>query len=768
MENILFSENNLPSSSGLSIKKFSEFQVASDDDTPERERDAPVQRAPSLGNHDSEDESDDDDHVDNNEEEEEEEEEVDHRGVRGNNNVNATVNNHRSGDGDDTDDNDNHNFPTSLQDTSVKREKMVPHETSVFADHETTTAETVEIPDPMHWNPKKKSRQLSSLTAIYDRSQKQAAAAEERIKKLRSALEESKFAEYTFKPQISEKAHKMQNSSSHIIESVEENRERLRQRLLDMSEIEEYSFCPQICRKSSLIVEKSRAKNENETSVVNRLYHSTVHPEILEDHKPKKVRTQKEIDKHISSLYEFEEQRKNLLANLRQKLYEKEPRSHSVNTNELVARLYTKKLPVDPTTVYKETENNLSERCSPQNEKYLKSAKIRGLQKWFFHFSSMSDVLSLTDLDNYQGLYLDEKIKVQQLLQRHSNQNVWKVEEFIEILSTHEDPSWQLWKIHIRSPPDNGAETRSFKPKIDPVSSLLIERKSEGRLPAHDRLFFAARDLQLKKSLKMLEEEKQQLSEQAQRQAKQHKLRAMWRRISEKELLEHKNIKDVENIRYIECKSSPQGLENSEGFTSEKNNADRAPSSVVLSLEDRPPAAPSPPCVVQETEDPVEDFKITSPSPSLDHVIETAMSDPTTVSTPELITTDHQTNDAIEQLLKIMSEKAQSAESMPCQRPPPSFPMVNPVLDLAKPMLSDAHTNDSGAGKKMPDTSLWQKETRDALARKNYDKTEINDFLLRCSLCSGVQPISCSQPSLESKRKLQNLGKTLYRQSRGI
>lgn len=719
MESKCFSENNLGSNAGPSIKKFSAFEVASDDDSSEDERRAPLKENLSPDN-------------DSN-----------------------------TGDGD-VDDEDS---VKSLRDSIPKKEVMAAQDTSALADQETVTGETVEIQEPKHWEAKKAPRKVSSLTAMYEKSQRHAAATEERLKKLRSELEESSYAEYTFKPKISAKAQKIHHSTSDIIESVEKNRARLRQRLLDISSSEVYSFSPQICKRSSVIVEKNRAQGENDTSVVDRLYHSGVHPVVLEDPNPKKVRTQKEIDRHVSSLYQFEERKRNLLASLRHKLHEKEAASPSVNTREVVARLYTKKVTVDPTTVYKEVENDVSERCSSQNEKYLKSAKTRGLQKWFFHFSNMSNELSESDLDRYNGPYMDEKNKVHLLLQRHSKQTTWKSEEFMEILSTHEDPSFQLWKIRIRSLPEDSAGGETFKPKVDPVSSLLIERRNEGgRLSAHERLFLAARDSQLKEYQKTLEEQRQQLSEEAQRQEKQRKLFAVWRRISEKELLERKKPRETENPRYLEYANSLEALQNSTSSNLEKQTVDRPPSSVTRSAEESFNTREIPSCEAPKASIPLSDEKGKSVT-SHDGSKEVSLTVPA-ASESEPFTMDSQMNSAIKELLKVISESPASMEEASCEAL--LIPTVNSAFNNEKHINSEASPEDSLIKEESRGDVSLEKEAKHPPSRRCCDQTEISDFFLHCSLCSGIQPISYSQSSLESKRKLKNLGKALYRRNRGL
>lgn len=703
MEDSLLSASEAASNSKPAIKKFVEYEVTSEDDTSEHEQNLSYHRA-SLHNMDDE----------------------------------------------------------SSRDSTPEKEEIVAEEPSVLGDQETNTAQTVEMPEPKLLAIKQPRRKVSSLTAMYDRSQRQAAAAEDRLEKIRLALEASNYAEYTFKPKISARAKRMQHSSAAFVESVEKSRARLRQHLLDMSDTEEYSFSPQICKKSSVLVQKLREQNEDEASVVDRLYHSNIHPELPNNAEQKTVRTQKEINQHVSSLYQYEEQRKNLIAALRDELRHSKPNVNPVNPSEVVTRLYTNKFHVDPSTVYEKIKSDIPEKYARQNEKYLQSAKIRSLQKWFFHFSNRKNVLSDTDLIIYEGMHMDEKQKVQLLLHRHSNQREWSAEEFIEILSAHEDSSCPLWKVRIFSLSDDPAPADTFTPKIDPVSSLLIERKNEnGRLPAHDRLFLAARDSQLRQNVKRLEEERQELNEEENQREKKRKLCATWRRLSKKSLLDQK-AKTEESIRYLENGNSIGAIENSETVTDKNISMNRDSPSVELAKGESCTFSFKSPCTSSEPQSPPMKEYPDPPLPSDDstNVLQTEVA----VSVLEQSGWESQTNDAIEQLLRVLSKDPESEKNTLCDAP--LSPIVckpgNPeeVFPLKAPLLGTV----TEMGYRSTDVPQGKEET--SLFKKNGTQTDISDFLLKCSLCSGVQPISYSQPSMESKRKLKNLGKALYRKTR--
>lgn len=651
----------------------------------------------------------------------------------------------------------------SSRESTPEREEVVAEEPSVTGDQETNTVQTVEMPAPKLLREKQPRRKVPSLTAMYDRSQRQAAATENRLEKIRLALEASNYAEYTFQPKISARAKRLQHSSSDFVESVEKSRARLRQHLLDMSNAEEYSFSPQICKRSSVIVQKNRAQNEDEVSVVDRLYHSNIHTEQPMDAEPKSVRTQKEIEQHVSSLYQYEERRKNLIAALRDELQHSDQTVPPVNLREVVTRLYTTKVQVNPSAVYEKVTSNIPEKYARETEKYLQSAKIRSLQKWFSHFSNGKNVLSETDLIVYEGMHMDEKQKAQLLLQRHSNQSEWSAEEFIEILSVHDDSSSPLWKVRICSLPDDAAPTDTFTPKIDPVSSLLIERKNEsGCLPAHDRLFLAARDSQLKRNVKLLEKERQELHEEEKQREKKRKLCATWRRLSKKSLLDRNSAKAEETIKYLENVKTIEALEDSETVTDKIISMNRDSSSVEPAKGESCTSSSKPPCTLSE---PQSSSMKENPDPSLPSDNSANVLQPeAALSVLEQSGWASETSDAIEQLRQVLSESPEYEKNTSCDAPlspivfkpgvteevfPPEAPLVGTATEFGFP----ATVGPQGKEETSP-------------FKKKGAQTDTSDFLLKCSLCSGVQPISYSQPSMESKRKLKNLGKALYRKTR--
>lgn len=615
-------------------------------------------------------------------------------------------------------------------------------------------------------NPRQDNSESPSLSklSMYERSKRQAAIAAERIEKLRSEIEVLHNGDHTFRPVISRRAMKLKRSPLDTVESAEAYRQRLRDHIFNSYLAnKECTFRPKICRRSSKIVSHHRNLS-GATTVCERLYQQRRASPRKSPNPPQTVRTPKQIEEHVASLYDFQAKKEELLSCLREQQHAYRDNDLYVDSASVVARLYQPKINIDEFPLFDDfpappAKNHFAQR---NHLYYVQRRQVRSVQSWFMLYSNGGEVLEAQMLDG-QFSITSRGGKVLQVLQKYSNQRSWTCDEFVRIICEHgEAEGVPLWKFQVEVAEEDGchANAHPFHPTVDQVSEAIVLRKGGRSSSTNDRLYFAARSNQLRKHQSKLEEEQRWLKEEEEKFMKKQRLQQEWRHISSAAL----SSKKGPSQESVHERSPPPAFEKHADEIRRSDSSTRSSSSSSSCTK-----ADSTHQRVVNAVDVVE-------GPLMESEVASAETPSSTTllvkhSTKKKRGLTKSTVTAVEALQRVLSElecadevsgDGQGSESsslgshssFSCTR------ITSPSAAISKPQ-HDLDREESPASKQ---TSADSKTERSPALYSAPPPS--NDFFVKYSMCCYPRLNSQSDADHERKKRLKNLGRSLYRDFR--
>lgn len=375
---------------------------------------------------------------------------------------------------------------------------------------------------------------------IYERGMKSLERKSVRLEMLRTRLQEEEEHEATFHPSISRRAKALRNADHGTSEphgSAAQLRYRLQLLELPDTEMPPTRRTPRISRNSERMVKAHRAQAGATLPPSERLYRDHFYrkeaapPELMIASQTI-VRTQSEIEEHISSLYAYEANRQQAMAAVRETAFlGASDKQVYVDPAAVVERL-TKRPPQRRRAMSSNDAFSFRPQRNPSIANHISQGRRRGLQRWVATFGGDTQ-LEMSSLRGYTGPDIPEAHVMEQVLRTSDPaRTLWDVDDIIAAFADAEQRGVEeIWRRRPSKVESVTLHDLTFRPSVNYRSTVIVDNKEEKMRcgATHDRLFLSAKAKQLSIKQQELEKEQLALETEHRRYEKRQKMYAQWR-----------------------------------------------------------------------------------------------------------------------------------------------------------------------------------------------------------------------------------------------
>lgn len=384
-----------------------------------------------------------------------------------------------------------------------------------------------------------------SLPSVYERGVRRQAQTREKIAQLRGALLTVEQQEATFHPQISSRARSLSRNHCDLLFDAEAVRLKQRMMLLELPP------SPSKSRRSpACSARRCQSAGPSFMPAGERLYRDYYHrlqaAELAREqawttHCPPTaaMRTQKQIEQHINSLYQYRTKRLASLDFVCQEAAAAGDRcSLLVNPADVVRRLSRTQGKNGRTLVVMEDGPTFKPQLSPSVKEHVAKARERGYGRWIEHFMGRWDAILTPDiLRRYTGPNKRVACCLERVLANSPYQSTGcDLHELLSLTEPLEKRHWpQLWREKPSADDGDHYSELCFAPRVNRRSRSLVEHQRKQTpsvwdgAPATNRLFHTAKQKQLQQRQNELEEQQAQLLLQEQMYERHTRQMKHWR-----------------------------------------------------------------------------------------------------------------------------------------------------------------------------------------------------------------------------------------------